>query len=167
MPIEYDFEINSPIERVWEVVGDDFANVGDWATPVPSSRPRTDTNALPDAPVAGRVCDVNGPGVSSVAESLIRFDPENHTLTYRVDSGMPGFVSRLENNWTLTEVTTNRTRVSVRMVLEGTGLRGRLALPFLRLFIKRTLRQSRRDLTHFLEHGEPSAAKQKQLAKIS
>ena len=88
MPIEYDFEINSPIERVWEVVGDDFANVGDWATPVPSSRPRTDTNALPDAPVAGRVCDVNGPGVSSVAESLIRFDPEKGPCAIPWDVGL-------------------------------------------------------------------------------
>jgi hypothetical protein len=163
MQITHQFDVAASIHHLWSITAEDFAGIGSWATSVPRSEAR-DGPPEDQAPVAGRTCAVNVPGFSHLDERLIRYEPDNHVFAYRVESGMPSFVTDATNTWQLTEISPKATRVSMTVKVSARGLVGKVALPMLWLNIRRTLRSVERDLTHYAETGEVSRAKRRQLA---
>ena len=165
MQVNHQFEIDAPIERVWDVVGNGFAEIGEWSTAVPASQAHGGASDLPHAPVAGRSCQVAAPGFGAISEKLIGFDPATHTLTYRVEDGMPRFVSEAQNTWRLTPIDDRRTKVSMTAVFASNGIVGKVTVPILKFNVRRTLASIERDLSHYLTTGRPSQAKTNQVAK--
>ena len=153
MKITRTVEIQAPPETVWEIVGTGFADIGVWATRIPSSRA---IRTSPDAPVTGRVCAVALPGVDSVVETLLTRDDDAMTLEYR-GSGLPSFVADARNRWTV-EPAGNASRVVVEGRLTLTGWTRLLTLP-MGVALGREGDRTLADLRHLAEHGEPRLEK--------
>ncbi len=165
MEIERNMLLDAPIDRVWEIVGEEFADIGSWATAVPSSTV-LEGDAVEGAPTAGRTCAVAVPGFDYLEETLTEFDATTKSFTFEINAGLPGFVTNGYSKWQLHEESSERTRVELRSVIETKGLLGAVMGPMLKLNLKRTLKGIEKDLRHIAETGEPSPAKQRQLAKL-
>ena len=162
--IDRDFVVNAPIERVWKITAEDFANVGSWASQIPNSTAHAG-EAIAGAPASGRTCAVAVPGFSKIDEALTAYDPAERTFSYEVLSGLPSFVTKASNRWRLIELGPDQTRLELRGTLETRGLLGRLMAPMLKLNLIRAAKIIESDLRHIAEKGIPSPAKQKQLAR--
>jgi hypothetical protein len=119
--------IDASPEKVWKELDAGFLDISAWAGGVRSS---VANPATPDgsngSTYGGRICDVAGVGETD--ERLIAFDAEARTMTYSVRAaGLPFFVDRLENTWTVNDDGPAGSRVDV--VIRGItrGLVGRLA----------------------------------------
>ena len=83
----------------WVVVGDQFGRVGEWACPITGS-------SIEGPPGVGvvRTCHIAGfgpvgPGV--ITERLTVFDPADRSLEYEAAEGMPSFIVRAVNRWSV------------------------------------------------------------------
>jgi hypothetical protein len=171
-----DFVVAAPADRVCHVIGPRFDRIGDWATAIPSSTALSHDHAaggsgLPaaaidlDAPVAGRVCHTGIRLVPQVTETLTAYDHTNRTLTYHASAGMPAFVTLARNTWTVTPLDTHRSRVSLRARFDTRGLLGLLGRWAILARTHRASRHLADDLRHYLETGQPSPRKLRQLRR--
>ena len=63
--------INAPAEKVWGVLGRDFANIGVWSRSVSHSAPNTKAARVNNSPVGGRVCNTS---FGDVSEEFTAYD---------------------------------------------------------------------------------------------
>lgn len=159
--------IEAPPEAVWEVVAHQFDRIGEWATAIPLSAAGTPQRSAVDAPVAGRVCRTGVRMVPEAAETIVAYDEAGRTLTYEATAGLPGFVTVARNRWEVMGLGTRRARVAFEAQIEVRGLLGRLTWWLLVAQLGRTGRYVLDDLKHYVEHGEPSPRKQRQLRRAS
>jgi len=163
-----DLIIAAPADRVWDVIGRQFDRIGDWATAVPSSTALPHNQAVKlDTPVAGRVCHTGIRLVPQVTETLTAYDDPNRTLTYQATAGMPAFVTLARNTWTVTPLDAHRSRVSLRAQFDTRGLLGILGRWAILARTHRANRHLAGDLRHYIETGQPSPRKQRQLRRTA
>jgi hypothetical protein len=148
-------DIEASADRVWQVIGTQFYDVGAWTTSVPQSRQAPGNES--------RQCTVAGaPGVTHLTERLVGFDDATRSLRYEVDEGMPRFIALARNSWHIEPLGSARSRVTstAEMTLRGGWV---LLTPLMRLWVERLERTVMNELKHYVEHGEPTPAKQRQL----
>lgn len=124
-------------DTVWEELDTNFLDISKWAGGVRSSvaNPATPEGVNGSAH-GGRICDVAGVGTTD--ERIIGYDADRRTLTYSVQAeGLPFFVERLENTWTVRPDGIDGATVDVQMTGITRGIVGRIgALPLGRLLSK-------------------------------
>ncbi|MEL6409937.1 MAG: SRPBCC family protein [Pseudomonadota bacterium] len=102
MQIARTLQIKAPLEKVWSILADDYATIGEWARAVERSAANPDAAPPPGAAVGGRVCTAN---IGDVTETITTFDPKHHVLAYSAQAkAMPFFVRGLTGRWTLNAV---------------------------------------------------------------
>ncbi len=109
-------DLNVPPSAAWQVFGERFADVADWASSITRSRLE---GSLGEGAV--RTCDIKQVGpvpAGQITEELTRFDREQHALDYTVLTGSPGFIRHLENRWTLQPTDDGHTRIESQLVIE-------------------------------------------------
>jgi Polyketide cyclase / dehydrase and lipid transport len=155
--------VDAPADAVWDLVGRRFERIGEWATAVPASTALpAATGAVAGAPVAGRICRTGLRLLPEVTETIVAYDEDDRTLTYRA-SGMPAFVVAATNTWTVIPLDAHRTRLRLQARFDTRGAVGRLARWLILARVRRTSRHLAEDLRHMVEHGTPSPRKQAQL----
>jgi len=154
--------INAPVAAVWEVVAHRFDRVGEWATVIAASAPTPGPPLVAQAPVAGRTCRTGIAMIPQVTERLVAYDEANHTLTYQAED-LPRVLGTARNQWHVSALDERRTRVSFDATIEVRGLVGQLTYLVLRLQLARTSTRFLHDLKHYVEQGQPSPRKQRQL----
>jgi carbon monoxide dehydrogenase subunit G len=155
-------QINADIDKVWDVVARDFANVGDWSSAVQSSGPNLEA-AVPDgAEVGVRVCATD---FGDLKETFTEYDDEAKTFTFEV-SGMPSFITLARNRVEVASAGAGRTTVSLNIAME-TNTIGKVMGPMFAIKLKTTLNSFLDELKDYVENGQVSKRKQKQLAKIA
>ena len=159
MKLSGEVTIEASADRVWRILGHQFASIGEWATAIDGSRPAVEqTDALP-----GRVCQTGMRAFPSVTERIVAFDESKRTLTYEA-TGLPALLDEARNTWQVSPLGQRRARARFDGVLETRGVAGLLiALP-LGLRMRRETRLVLYDLKHYAEHGTPSTSKQRRLA---
>ncbi|MDH3299265.1 MAG: SRPBCC family protein [Acidimicrobiia bacterium] len=124
-------------DTIWKELDVNFLEISNWAGGVKSSvaHPATPEGVNGSAH-GGRLCDVEGVGMTD--ERIIGFDADTRTLTYVVRAeGLPFFVDRLENTWTVRPDGPNGAAVDVEMTGITKGPVGRVgAFPLGRLLAK-------------------------------
>lgn len=148
-------DIQAPAATVWQVIGTEFYDVGAWTTSVPRSQRAPDGES--------RQCTVAGaPGITHLTERLVHFDDATRSLAYQVDEGMPGFVALAKNTWRVEPLGPHRSRVTAtaEMTLRWPAVP---LTPLLYWWVARLERTVMNELTHYVENGEPTPAKQRQL----
>ncbi|HFE66031.1 MAG TPA: SRPBCC family protein [Chloroflexi bacterium] len=105
-------EINAPADKVWQVIAHNYGDIGQWAVMIPASSAITDIPALDGAPVAGRVCSAQGFG--DVREQFTYYDEQAKRFGYIAVEGLPSFMSRAENNWSVRSLGPEKSEVAMR-----------------------------------------------------
>lgn len=116
-------DINASAETVWKIVGQQFANVADWASSLDYSK-AIDAEDVPagvhvaqTAPVAGRTTP--NP-LGELVEILTHYSDDDRTFTFTT-FGLPPIITRMDNTTTVVELAPNLSRVT--FTIEG-ELRG-------------------------------------------
>lgn len=148
--------INAPAAAVWAVLGERFGHIGEWAAPILAS-------SLAGEPEIGaeRACRIArfGPVPAGViTERLVSFAPAAMSFAYEAVSGMPRFVRRAMNRWSVHPDGEQRCVVRSHATLELRGL-----VRWFGFAIRRPLRKSGlhvlEELRHWVERGEPHPRK--------
>ncbi|MEM8863290.1 MAG: SRPBCC family protein [Chloroflexota bacterium] len=159
MNVDRQLTINASADKLWQILGDDYAKVGDWTTQVLSSAPN------PDLPVGqGRVCETDGFG--DAKETITHYDENRRELAYSATiEKLPFFVKEMGNAWRVEPKGENRSVVHMNM-------KGRLLPVFKQLMTRPMQKQLAksadlflRDLKYYAETGDIHPEKKAQLAK--
>ncbi len=157
MQNEYTIEINRPAADVWAILSDGFADVGDWATAVPSSRGDTTDDV--------RYCETPFRGFSEVKETLVHHDDEAMTYTYTASS-VPRWLGRPRNSWFVEPLDDHRCRAGFRPEIDASAF-GKVAFRLSGFKLEDLAQEILDDLKHYAETGEPSPSKRSSLAAAS
>lgn len=149
--------IHKSADAVWNILGPNYANAGDWASAVFISQPKTGTPKVAGAPVEGRTCETS---LGPFTESIVAYDEDKRYVAYSASGAkMPGFMRSLTNAWTVTPVGPNRCNVSMELNAD-------IAPPFnilmgwmMKLQFSGALTDSIEDLKYYAETGKQSAKK--------
>ena len=91
--------INTPADKAWRVLAYEFGNIGHWATAIAESAAVTDQPGPDGSAYSGRVC--TAPGFGDVQENFTYYDEARMRFGYIATRGLPGFITRAENNWSV------------------------------------------------------------------
>ncbi|MCL2449161.1 MAG: SRPBCC family protein [Polyangiaceae bacterium] len=158
MELRSEITIEAPPERVWHALGERFMHIGEWAAPITSSCP-----VGPSEPGVGmsRACTITpfGPARAGVVkERLTRFDRERMVFEYEALEGLPSFVARAVNRWSVARLGEGRSVVRIHATLT---LRGPMRL-FGRLVewqVRSGGARVTEELKYFVENGTPHPRK--------
>ncbi|MEM9436356.1 MAG: SRPBCC family protein [Pseudomonadota bacterium] len=158
MIIEISEKTNVSADRLWEVFGEAYPEIGTWSSGVFASKPR-DGSGPGGAAFQGRICETN---FGKLTETVTTYDPAARKITYLVKGEkMPGFVKRMENNWQFRDAGNGKGEIAMR-------LNGDLAFPMnvlmgwmMKIQLKKDLRSNIEELIHFAEKGQAHPRKVK------
>ncbi len=154
MKFSKDITVNAPADKVWNVFGRDFANIGVWSTAVSFSAANDEIAIVNNSPVGGRVCETS---FGKVSEEFTAYDDDKKTFSFK---GV--FQSKMFKNVTnsaeLTSKSENATVVKITPEIDLTFF-GTLMYPMIRMMLSRAIDQILDDLKYYVENGKPSASK--------
>ncbi len=110
MIIHTTIDIKASAEDAWEVLGERFGVISEWASAITSSHLEGDL-----AVGAKRTCHIGGIGgigPIELHENLVHFDRHNRRLAYEVASGLPKMIRYAVNRWAVVPVDPSRCRVT-------------------------------------------------------
>lgn len=162
MQFQKNTSINAPIDRVWQVVAHDFDKVGEWSSAVQSSGANLEASIPDGATVGGRVCATD---FGDLKETFTAYDEAKHTFTFRV-TGMPSFITLAQNTVKVTPSGGGTTDVSLNIQMETNAV-GKIMGPMFAIKLKSALNAFLDELKIYVERGELSSRKKKQLAKAA
>jgi hypothetical protein len=105
MQVKASIEINATAEATWRVFGEDFGGIRNWLDAIISS-------SLDGELETGVTRTCNFPKGLVIKEELIHFDPKTRSLTYAILSGLPSFMLKVNNAWTIEDIGNNRSRAT-------------------------------------------------------
>ncbi len=159
MKIQFEREItlNAPASHVWDILANNYEKVGDWATVIPESAPRTDARGK----LAGRTCTSS---YGDVKEMITHWDDDQMTYSYEAD-GLPAMFKQGANTWSVVEVDNNTSKVFMELKMEISPLPGFLIGWIMKPKMSKDMDGLMEDLKHYVEKGTPHPKKVKSLAK--
>ena len=157
--------IEAPIEKVWEVIAEEFADIGIWFSGVSHS----EGFGVPagDSPYSIRACKMTTTGLDTIKEEITEFDKENYLLRYALFDGLPLFVKNAENIWKL-EGRDEGTFVTCTTKMRVTGVLGFATKGMMRRTNRKALESMTEEVKHYIETGQPHPDKvawQEKIAK--
>ena len=158
MIIEISEKTNVSADRLWDVFGNAYPEIGTWSSGVFASKPRKG-DGPGGADFQGRICETN---FGKLTETVMAYDPAARQITYLVKGEkMPGFVRHMENHWQFNDAGDGSSEIKMR-------LNGDLAFPFnvlmgwmMKIQLGKDLRSNIEELIHFAENGQPHPRKVK------
>jgi hypothetical protein len=159
MELRLEIPIDAPAHRVWDVLGEQFMRISEWAGPITASCPSG--SGSPDIG-AVRSCTVAAFGPikpGAVKERLTAFDRGRMTFEYEaLEEGMPAFIERAVNRWSVVPINDERSLVRTHATLT---LRGpyRLLGFLIRWQLNSGGARVLEELKYFVENGKPHPRK--------
>ena len=146
--------VDAPREAVWQVVAEDFADVAEWASVI-SEATFAGGDQDPSGLLGGqRQCFIPAFG-SSVKERVVAYDETSGEFAYEVVEGMPPFVTKGYNTWTIEAIDADTTRASATTTMRiAPGTPGS-PVGAAKANFAHVLSISLDELVHFVETGEP------------
>ena len=158
MKISRTLNVNASIDQLWEIIANDYENVGQWASAVQQSRANTEAKKVIGSPVGGRVCETD---LGPFKETIEVFDSTRKELIYSAQGkAMPFFVKNLKGQWNLDRTSEANTTVKMTFTAD-------LSFPFSTLmgwmmkmqFVK-AIDKTLEELVHYAETGDIHPRKQ-------
>lgn len=158
MDLRNEITINAPAAAVWAALGERFMHVGEWAAPISSSCPVGE--ATPGVGVV-RACHIDGFGPvkpGTIQERLTSFDRDRMSFEYEALEGMPSFITRAVNRWSVHPLDGERSlvRIHATLTLKGPAV---LLSCLLRWQMQAGGARVAEELKYFVEHGKPHRRK--------
>ena len=160
MEIKKEIIVNKPAAEVWSVLGDQFGEAYLWAQGLYHSK-SLGAPKIEGAHCSDRVCDTS---FGKIKEEIRVYDADNYRLSYAVLEGFPSFVASGVNNWSLTPMG-EKTKVNIHLVIQTKGLKGSIMAPMMKLQMNGVLNKVGQDFKHYVETGNPSPEKAKEMTK--
>lgn len=160
MNIKKEILVNKSVEVAWDVLGNQFGEAYKWASGLNHSNAYGKPQ-LEGASCNNRACDTTQ---GKIKEVIRIFDPKQYTLAYEVIEGFPFFIDTAINKWTLIP-NGKTTRVNIDFNMETKGLMGFLMKPMMKMQMNKLLGFVLEDFKYFVENGQPSPRKMKELSK--
>ena len=143
--------IHAPIEKVWEVLAEDFAGIGKWSSGVAHSQGFGEP--IGDSPFRIRACEITAVGFDDTKEEILEFDKEAYLLRYSLFEGLPGFVKKAENTWKLEE-RADGTHVKGTTEMYASGILGATLKGMMKGATRKALQSMGEELKYYLEKGQ-------------
>lgn len=157
--------INVSAAELWELIGPGFVDVYKWSSNVDHAS-GSGTPEFKGAVCSERACDVNVKGFSKINETLIKYDETKMVLAYQVNEGMPGFVTKAANEWTVVSLGDNKSKLVMNAEFGSKGLMGSLMNGMMKKKMNETLATVLNDAKIYIETGQVSAAKGERIAQL-
>ena len=164
--IEKEITIHVSAAQLWEMVGPGFVEVYKWASSVDHAEGQGNSE-FKGAVCDERFCDVNAKGFSKVSEKLTKYNEEEMNLAYAVLEGMPGFVTKAVNDWTVVPVGTNQSKLVMKAEFASKGLMGSLTRGMMQKKMETLLETVLNDAKVYAETGKVSTAKQARIDELA
>ncbi len=158
MQVKRELTINASADKLWQIIGEDYNNVGDWTSEVPSSKPN------PDLPAGeGRVCSTSGFG--DAKETITEYDERRRALSYVAEvEKMPFFVRQMGNSWRIEARDDNRSVVHMHLKGDLLPVFSQLMGPIMKRQLAKSADTILEELKYYAETDKIHPRKQKQLA---
>lgn len=147
-------EVNKPLSELWKLSVENFDTMGTWATGVLHSK-------------KGENCDrVCATPFGELHEDILEKNEEEHFIKVAA-SGMPFFVTKATGGWSFKEITEDLTGFTVELNLETMPVIGSVMGLFMKPKLRKSLEIVANDYKTYLETGEISKSKKREIAKHS
>ncbi len=158
--------INVSADKLWEIIGPGFENVGYWSTAVDHATPSGEGN-FDGATCNERLCEVSAKGFDTLKEVITTYDAKNRTLAYDVTEGLPGFVVLSNSKWQIIEVGPNQSQLVVTISMQTKKFMGSLMGGMMKSNINKVIPTVFRDLKIYAETGDISIEKKERMKKVN
>ena len=146
--------VNASADKVWDVFGRGFADIGVWSTAVSHSVANNNLPSVNNSPVGGRLCETS---IGKISEEFTAYDDDKKTFSFKgvITSKMFNSVT---NSAEVTSTDENTTVVKITPEIKLTFL-GTLMSPLIRMQLSKLTDQILDDLKYYVENGKPSPSK--------
>ncbi len=144
--------VNASKADVWQVLAEDFAEVGEWSSLISD----VDFIANDQGGMLGatRFCFIPAFG-ESVEERITTYDESSGTLAYDIVKGLPPFVTQGENTFDVVAIDANTTQVSSTMTMQIAPQTPGLPIGMAKQNFAHAVSLSLDELTYFIENNAP------------
>lgn len=158
MNINKKITINKSIEEVWEVLGNQFGQISNWATLIKESKVYGDSK-LKGVNFSIRETDtLNG----ITTQELTSFEPDKHSLSYKSISGTPPIIKEVRAHWSLTTKDSNTTDLVMDFTADMKGL-GFILVPIVKMKLGKIGNELLEELKYYIENGKQHPRKMENL----
>ncbi|WP_338764463.1 SRPBCC family protein [Bernardetia sp. ABR2-2B] len=155
--IQKQIEINASAKEVWNILANDYENVGKWATIIPESAARKDHAGK----VAGRTCSSS---YGDVQEMITEFDEKNMQYAYKAD-GLSAMFKEGGNVWNVKSKGENTSLVTMNLKMKMNPVMGLLMGWMIKPKMNKDTTLLMEDLKYYVETGNPHPRKIKSVEK--
>jgi len=154
MKFSKEIVINAPAEKVWDILGHQFTDVGKWSRLVSQSVINNDAPKVNNSPVGGRLCDT---GIGKISEELTAYDEEGMTFSFKGVITSKVFSNVISTNAvTAIDENTSKVKVTPNIDLKVIGV---IMYPLIKMNLGKLITQGLMDLKYFAENDRPSPEK--------
>lgn len=157
--------IDVPASELWEMVGPGFVEVYKWSSNVDHAEGKGE-GEFEGAVCSERFCEVNVKGFSKISEKLTKYNEQEMNLAYEVREGMPGFITKAVNDWTVVPVNATQSKLVMKAEFGSKGLMGAMMKGMMRKKMNQTLETVLMDAKVYAETGKISENKRKRIAEL-
>jgi hypothetical protein len=159
MKITTETTINRSIGDVWEVMGNQFAQVHLWSSNFTSSKAGGQAQ-FPGLDYSHRDTITDR---GQTIQQLDAFDSENHNLSYHITKGLPPIASNAVGNWSLKRLGDNKTKAVFEFEMKPKNLFLLMLTPIIKKKLRTASNIIGEDLKYYLEKETPHPRKLEQL----
>ncbi len=150
MKLTKQFTINASADRLWEIMGTQFADVSNWASGVYASQGHYQGDTPQGAPYSGRFCETS---IGTLKEQILRYDDQNKIVSYDAKSKqLPFFVTNMENTWTFTPLAGGRCKGEMNMEVSLLPVFNLIMGPLMKMRMSGVVNQTIEELAYFAEN---------------
>ena len=142
--------IDKPVEEVWKVMGNQFAQVHLWSSNFKDSKP----GGMAKFPGLDHSERITITERGETIQALDAFDSVAHSLSYHISKGAPSIAKDASAIWSLESTAPDQTKVLLEFNMETKGL-GFLMTPMIKKGMGQSAKEIAEDLKYYLENGQP------------
>ncbi len=147
--------IQKPIDEVWEVLGNQFAEPHLWAANFIASKPGG-TPKLPGLSYRHRATLTES---GDNWQELDAFDPVDYSLTYHISKGVPPIAKSAIGTWKLVKISETQTQLDVDFSLTTKGFLGFVMSPIVGKKVGEASAEIVEEFKYYLENEQPHPRK--------
>lgn len=157
MQFKRQITIDTSADQVWEVLGNQYDRIAEWASVVHASQAQNNGLVPQNAPCSGRICTTE---IGSLKETFIYYDEPGKSLSYSArKEKTPFFVKQMSNTWTVTPVGNSKCKVDMCIKISLLPVFNLVMTPMMRIQMGGIGKNLIEELKYFAENGVPHPRK--------
>ena len=146
--------IAKPVGEVWQVLGNEFGKIDNWASLISHSEVSGEAK-LPGVDYSIRSTKTTS---GDTKQELTGFNADQHTIAYKSIAGTPAIIKQVRANWRLTKDGEDKTALVLDFEADMKGI-GHLIAPIAKMKLGKIGDELLEELKYYVENGEPHPRK--------